>query len=319
MNTDKKFIRALRKYFLPKVLNITALIFVFALGSVVSVHSASISGTVFDGEGSTPITGEVIYISVYTGDPDTCSFTFGHTDLVHSSNGEYIVDGLSAGTYYLHAEVAFANYIDEWWASSASTTECTAAGPITVSDGAIVTGKHFQLDSGGTISGIVYQNGGITPITNTNDIWVDVYEGEPCGAPVSTRSGLVNSDGTYAIESIPAGDYYLRAKPTPQSDSYFSYLLEWISSINPPNSPKCSDAIPISITTGATITRDFQLSTAQSGDVNRDGDVSLFDAIITLQNLTGQNENPVELSGDVNNDDRISIPEAIYILKASAQ
>ncbi len=93
-----------------------------------------------------------------------------------------------------------------------------------------------------------------------------------------------------------------------------NYLLEWWTSAG--SSPKCSDAELISEIAGS---KNFQLSVAQPADVNRDGDISLSDAIITLQVLTGQNGNPVNpawsSSGDVNGDSQIGIPEAIYILK----
>ncbi len=87
--------------------------------------------------------------------------------------------------------------------------------------------------------------------------------------------------------------------------------MEWWTPAG--STPNCANAVAISVVAGS---KDFQLNIAQPGDVNRDGEVSLVDAIITLQNLTGQNENRVWLSGDVNGDSRIGIPEVIYILKA---
>lgn len=166
----------------------------------------------------------------------------------------------------------------------------------------------MTLVQSATVSGTVYEDDG-TPITGTL-IHVGAYAGDPCGTFVHFIVGYFNStDGTFVVE-VPAGEYYLLA----HEELDGNYLLEWWTPGG--STPKCADAVPIPLTVES---KDFQLSIAQPGDVNRDGDISLYDAIITLQNLTGQTGNRVWLSGDVNNDDRISIPEAIYILKASAQ
>jgi WD40 repeat protein len=168
----------------------------------------------------------------------------------------------------------------------------------------LILGSVASVQSA-TVSGIVFQQDGTTRITDT-DLHVGAYSGDPCLTFDHFINGVFNStDGTFIVE-IPDGTYYLWAFDTPGGN----YLLEWWTPDG--SSPKCSDAVPISIIAGS---KDFQLSVAQAGDVNRDGDISLLDATITLQNLTGQNDNPVWLSGDVNDDGRIGLPEVIQALR----
>jgi len=303
MKIKRELVRIFRKYFILTIL--------LALGSVTTAQSASLSGTVFDESGDSAITGENLYIIVYAGDQCT-NLDEERSVLVNQSNGQYSVPGLSAGTYLLYAFVFSGNYLNEWWSNS---LECSSAESITVAEGESVTDKHFQLNTGATVSGTIYEDDG-TALTGM-DIRIDVYGGDPCGDPVFSKKGKFNSaNGTYIVEGIPTGDYYLRAAP--EDDNY---LLEWwISPLSPFSSPKCSYAISTHLTAGTTITeKDFHLNIALPGDVNRDGDVSLYDAIITLQTLTGQSSNRVWLSGDVNQDSRIGLPEAIYILKESSQ
>ena len=172
----------------------------------------------------------------------------------------------------------------------------------------IVLGNATLVQSA-NVSGVVYKQDGTTPITNTV-IHVGAYAGDPCHTFDSLIIGVFNqTNGTFVVD-VPAGTYYLYAYDTQGGN----YLLEWWTPAG--STPKCSNAVPISVIAGS---KYFQLNVAQPGDVNRDGEVSLVDAIITLQNLTGQNENRVWLSGDVNGDLKIGLPEVIYVLKAISQ
>ena len=125
----------------------------------------SISGTIYQSDGVTPITDADIGIRVYQGDP--C----GDNTYVASSytnNGIYTVYGLPPGTYYVRTEnYNQSNYLDEWWAGTGSVplSNCSAAESITISN-ASVSGKDFQLDTGYSISGTIYQSDGVTPITD---------------------------------------------------------------------------------------------------------------------------------------------------------
>ncbi|OQY53267.1 MAG: hypothetical protein B6245_22995 [Desulfobacteraceae bacterium 4572_88] len=70
---------------------------------------------------------------------------------------------LYPGTYYLLAKVWDSNYMDEWWDGK---TVSGYADPVTIFAGEYVTGKDFSLDIGNSISGTVYAEDGVTPITS---------------------------------------------------------------------------------------------------------------------------------------------------------
>lgn len=57
------------------------------------------------------------------------------------------------------------------------------------------------------------------------------------------------------------------------------------------------------------------------GDVNSDGDVTLYDAILALKEVCGLNtdrEN-IEVGADVNGDEQIELEEVIFIMKIVAR
>jgi hypothetical protein len=67
---------------------------------------------------------------------------------------------------------------------------------------------------------------------------------------------------------------------------------------------------------------DFTLAADLQGDINRDGGVSLSDAILALQAVTGLDPaQPVSINenNDVNTDLKIGLAEAIYALQRTAE
>ena len=168
----------------------------------------SISGTIYQSDGVTPITDTGIWIEVYQGDP--CG---SYTDVAwgYKSNGIYTVYGLPPGTYYVRTSVwnQSSNYVNEWWSGAGSVplSDCSAAEPITISN-ASVSGKDFQLDTGYSISGTIYQSDGVTPITDA-DIYIEVYQGDPCGSYTEVAWGYT-SNGIYTVYGLPSGTYYVR-------------------------------------------------------------------------------------------------------------
>ena len=214
---------------------------------------ATISGTVYQSDGTTPLTGKDIMIDAFTGSP--CGVLTGAGSAqVDPDTGTYTVTGLPAGTYYLrtwHSD----NYIREWWASPQSVRDCAGAQPIVIAEGQAVTGKNFQLDPGATISGTVYQSDGTTPLTG-KEIMVDAFTGTPCGSRTGVGYGFIDSaTGTYAIAGLSAGTYYLR------TSSADNYIREWWAS--PQSVRDCAGAQPIVIAEGQAVTgKNFQLDPA---------------------------------------------------------
>ncbi len=175
---------------------------------------ATISGTVYQSDGTTSVTGggRVLLIS---GNNDPCNLNYAYSGPdINSTDGTYTIEGLPTGTYYLFVYTYPLNYASEWWASQSSVIDCSAAQTISVTAGDTVTGKDFQLDTGATISGTVYQSDGITPVTGGGgQFWVEVlYSGDPCNTSryLPTFSYINDADGTYTVKGLPAGTYYIK-------------------------------------------------------------------------------------------------------------
>ncbi len=69
MGSEKEGVRIFWKWFFHRLLYVSSLVFVLMLGSAAAVQSATVTGTVFQENGITPITGTVIHVSAYAGDP----------------------------------------------------------------------------------------------------------------------------------------------------------------------------------------------------------------------------------------------------------
>jgi hypothetical protein len=106
-------------------------------------QGAIISGTVYESNSSTLLTGKNIWIYAYTGSPCGELFQAGF-GFVDSATGTYSISGLTPGTYYLQAMVS-ENYISEWWASPTSSWSCSGAQGIAVTGTENIVGKDFQL------------------------------------------------------------------------------------------------------------------------------------------------------------------------------
>jgi hypothetical protein len=103
---------------------------------------AIISGTVYDNN-NTPFT-KFATVYAYIGDPCGNKNFVKFRD-VDPSDGTYAVEGLPAGTYYLHTENPDGNYKEEWWASGGSSPNCADAESLTVIEAERLSGKNFNL------------------------------------------------------------------------------------------------------------------------------------------------------------------------------
>jgi len=116
-----------------RAMQIGFLILMGMLCSVPLANAASISGTMFESDGTTPVTVDWFlgtYADVYV--KDACGYHYIATGEVDDTSGTYTVTGLAAGQYYLKAFVGESNYIEEWWADPQSTPDDSAAQAITV-------------------------------------------------------------------------------------------------------------------------------------------------------------------------------------------
>lgn len=183
--------------------------------------TATISGQLFRSDGTTPLTPGDAAVQVED------AFTGQYLNGVGlNADGTYSVPAIPAGTYFVRARgPAYAlQYYDD-----AGYTN-TNATPIVVTDDQTVTGIDFALDDGGTISGTVYQDDGVTPLPDVpvrvaDDILLVVCTDEngqfsmnslPLDVPLRFYSGGANNcggSGEYVIEYWEEANDYASATP----------------------------------------------------------------------------------------------------------
>ncbi len=169
-----------------------------------------VSGTVFHGDGVTPITeDQLIWIGFSRDDP---CLNEGGTDF---SSGPINTDGtfsslVEPGTYYL--DVSAQNYVDGFWASPASVYSCSDAQMITVEADESITGLDFQLEPGNIISGTVYAPGGTEPLVNQEYLGIEITTQDPCAIDYNTSAEYFTfvdtSFGTWSVHVLD-GTYYI--------------------------------------------------------------------------------------------------------------
>jgi len=194
---------------------------------------AVISGTVFGSDGITPVTGTEIWVHAYKGDPCGEVEWQGAAE-INQVDGTYVISDLFCGDYYL-ATATQGGYLDEWWASSASSPDCSAAQPIPLATSETATGKDFQLDAAGTISGRVTDLSA-NPLVG---IHVDAVDNKCNGI---WYGAVTDESGNYTI-SVPEGAYYVRANG---AASQQNYIVQWWD--NGAGTSDCNLAAPVTAT-----------------------------------------------------------------------
>lgn len=202
-----------------------------------------IAGTVYQSDGTTPLSNVSIDLVA-----DACTGEGWQPGGTSDANGDYFIRSLPPGAYYLRSNTIGGGqgYLVEWWASGASTPDCSSAQPVATAIGGTYSGIDFQLDLGATISGTVYREGTSTPLAN---VGINLFA-EKCGVPSPGAISLEN--GTYSIWGLPPGTYYLQT----WGDAYES---EWWTSGG--GTTDCNGAQGITVSSGQTVTAvDFSLA-----------------------------------------------------------
>lgn len=161
-----------------------------------------ISGTVTNAAGGAPIAN--VFVGAYTVIGSSVSFAgTGFTD----GAGAYTIQGLPSGTYYLLTSnnAGFANEIYDnipCVGFCATAAALMAATPVPATAGATTSGRHFALETGGRISGIVTNAATGQPAPN-----VPVSAALRSGSSIFTTSASTNAMGEYTIQGLAAGAY----------------------------------------------------------------------------------------------------------------
>jgi 5-hydroxyisourate hydrolase-like protein (transthyretin family) len=118
------------------------------------------------------------------------------------ATGHYSITDLEAGTYRLKFNDTTHANADEWWNDVQVEDD---ADPVTVADGAAVTGIDADLSATGSVSGVVTGPGGPVPAGTAVSFvrWTgnpDDYDGNPDYA-------YTQADGSYVATGLTAGEY----------------------------------------------------------------------------------------------------------------
>lgn len=231
-------------------------------------QGGKISGTVYQADGITPVTVLSICVDVYDNDPCGGDLNRVGGGCTNQADGTYETTGLDAGTYYLYTNTFDSGYIDEYWASPASTQDCANTMQVTVTAGQTNSGKDFQLDMGGTISGTVYDELTGDPITGQTDIQIRFYTGDPCGDTDFKGEMYIENDGTFRATGVKDGSWFVRTWTDRNA-----YIPEWRTATS--SAVSCSEASLVVMNSGVDVTNvDFHLEKGAriSGHVyERDG------------------------------------------------
>jgi hypothetical protein len=124
-----------------------------------------------------------------------------HTD----SSGNYTVEGLPTGSYYLHT-INDKGYIDKFYDNlpvPGTTWPPEGATPVSVKKGSNTPNINFRLPKGGSISGRVTRDSDGDPV---KDVTVGVY------TPDWNLFKEVKTDvsGSYTAPGLPSGGYFVK-------------------------------------------------------------------------------------------------------------
>ena len=200
---------------------------------------SSISGHVTIGGDAPAVMG---YVQVYAADG-----TYEGGDFI--SDGDYVIEGLSAGTYYLSFD-SFAGAASEWYDNAASMDDATEV--VVGYDEDVVL--NVDLTPEATITGTVTIAGSSADATGR----VNVYD--PDGVLVASEFPSDYTGGEFTVPGLRAGTYFV------EYTDFFSGagVSEWYS-----DKPDLASATPIVLGVGGTFDADAELAVgpALSGQV----------------------------------------------------
>jgi len=204
------------------------------LAAFFTVGGGSISGHVYQSNGTTPIEGA--WVGVFDFDTMHC---FGW--ISSNIDGSYTFGGLPTGQYAVRVEAE--SYALEWYDGVLDRRYATPV-PVTAPDD--TPGIDFTLEPGGSILGHVYQSNGTTPIEGAQ---IDVFDYDSLsGWWVGYETAWTSADGSYKTGGLPTGNYGVRVIAQ-------GYATEWYQ-----DTYNVHEATPVSVTAPDDTTgKDFSL------------------------------------------------------------
>lgn len=200
-----------------------------AIAAPAAAMAGSISGTVTDSVSHVPIGGIQVCSHV-------TPFAFEDSCVETNAGGAYTLDGLPAGSYYIHfsASLHNLNYVNEFY----DDEESFPGDLVTIGATEARTGVDTELHEGGTIAGTVTDAVSHDPVANF-----------PVCAFAQTATGEVgrcvraDASGEYAIKGLPTEEYEVEFV----GEGEFNYRTQYWE-----DSETYGDFEPVSVTVGAT-------------------------------------------------------------------
>jgi hypothetical protein len=170
----------------------------------------SISGFVYESDGITPISGADVIATLVGVD-----YAFG-VGVKSAVDGSFFISGLASGQYQVYAVKE--GFTLEFYNGTYDSKKYT---PVRVTAPRTTGPFTFELDSGGAISGFIYEADGKTPVpgASINCGRLD----DDFGYGVSALSG---NDGSYVISGLPPGSYRIEVSKEGYFTEYYDNAVD---------------------------------------------------------------------------------------------
>jgi hypothetical protein len=238
---------------------------------LITETGATVSGTVYELDGITPVHGLRVYAQVSACDGPW----FGNADT--DENGNYAITGLPGGTVFVGTCGSCNDnnlpFIDVLWDGDTGSPDCEQGVGVEVTAGETTADINFNLQAGVTISGRVTDTSG-NPIPN---LWIHAFDNACDGRGLG--GGSTDDQGYYTTSGMPEGDVYIKACP---GCNDLNYVNSWWVGTGNPNSTDCNDAENLNLQAGVNA-QDIDFVLYPAGSIS--GRVTEMDGITPVPNL----------------------------------
>jgi len=172
----------------------------------------------------------------------------GHT----GEDGHYVITNLPPGAYLVQANPRHQNYLPEWYDNAPTRDKAT---PVKVQVGQLTEHIDFALTPGATIAGrVTAMKGSLPAFLPEGGVTVQVGD-FASNKVVGTARSL--DDGTYAVDHLPAGRYWVYAAEPEEN-----LLGQWYD-----HKAHREEADPVTVHAGQVVT-DVNFALVQGGSIS---------------------------------------------------